>query len=109
MTPGDTPASVTSRADVTTHSPARYAKQLVSHLGRKLDFTTDGPASTVRIGAGTGQVVVSDGVLTLHAAGPDEESIAVIEHVLGSHLQRFATREELTVSWTRTPARATPP
>ncbi len=107
MTPGDTPASVTSRADVTTHSPARYAKTLVSHLGRKLDFTADGPASIARIGAGTGQVVV--GVLTLHAAGPDEESIAVIEHVLGSHLQRFATREELTVSWTRTPARATPP
>ena len=109
MTNRDTPASVTSRADVATNSPARYAKQLVSHLGRRLDFTADGAVSTARIGAGTGQVVVGDGVLTLRAAGPDEESIAVIEHVLGSHLQRFATREELTVVWARTPARATPP
>lgn len=30
------------RADVVTDAPARYAKQLVAHLGRKIPFTTDG-------------------------------------------------------------------
>ena len=38
-----TAAAVTSRADVPTDQPARYVKQLISHLGRKLDVTTDGP------------------------------------------------------------------
>lgn len=30
-----------SRADVVTGVPGRYAKQLVSHLGRKVAFTGD--------------------------------------------------------------------
>ena len=101
--------TVASRADVATDQPARYAKQLVSHLGRKLDFTADGDTSTAAVGSGTGQVVAGDGVLTLLATGPDEESVATVEHVLGSHLLRFATREDLTVAWTRTTAQAPPP
>lgn len=104
-----TQAAITSRADVSTDQPARYAKQLVSHLGHKLDFTADGSVSTAAVGSGIGQVVVGNGVLTLLAAGPDEASVATVEHVLGSHLLRFATREDLTVAWTRTTAQAPPP
>lgn len=103
-----TTAAVASRADVSTDQPARYAKQLVSHLGRKLDFTAHGNVSTAAIGSGTGQVVVGDRVLTLLATGPDEKSVAAVEHVLGSHLLRFATREDLTVTWARTPEQARP-
>ena len=94
---------ITSRADVITDAPARYAKQLVSHLGRKVDFTVDGDTSTAEIGGATARVVVGDGVITLLAAGPQEEDVARVEHVLGSHLERFAQRSELTVTWTRTP------
>ena len=102
--PADTTApQIRSRADVVTDAPARYAKQLVSHLGRKVEFSTDGDTSTAEIGGATAQVVVGDGVLTLLAAGAQEESVARVEHVLGSHLERFAQRSELTVTWTRTP------
>jgi uncharacterized protein len=111
-TPGDAPVDRTarqdrtigSRADVATGAPARYAKQLLSHLGRKVPFTGDAitaPATAV-IGAATAGIVVGDGVLTLEAAGHDEESVARVEHVLGSHLERFAQREALTVQWVRT-------
>ncbi|HYX96590.1 MAG TPA: DUF2218 domain-containing protein [Geodermatophilus sp.] len=110
-TPGETPVDRTagldrrigSRADVATGAPARYAKQLVAHLGRKLVFTGDAvttPATAV-IGAATAGIVVGEGVLTLEAAGDDEESVARVEHVLGSHLERFAQREALTVRWVR--------
>lgn len=91
-----------SRADVSTDAPERYAKQLVAHLGRKLDFTADATTWTAAIGAGTGTVVVGDGVLTLLAAGPDEQALGVVEHVLGSHLERFGQRNELVVGWRRT-------
>lgn len=94
-------APITSRADIATDMPGRYAKQLVAHLGRKLTFTTDGATSTAAIGAGTGQVIVGDGVLTLPAAGPDEEAVATVEHVLGSHLEQFGQRNELAVRWDR--------
>jgi hypothetical protein len=93
---------ITSRADVHTDAPARYAKQLVAHLGRKVDFAVDGTTSTAHFGTTTGQVVVGDGVLTLLASGSDPDGVTRVEHVLGSHLERFGQRNELTVRWNRT-------
>ena len=92
-----------SRAEVATSEPARYAKQLVSHLGRRAEFTTQGATSTATIAGASAQVVVGDGVLTLLVSGPDEESVGRAEHVLGSHLERFGQRNDLTVTWTRQP------
>ena len=110
--PGDAPAYHTvrqdrrfgSRADVATGTPARYAKQLISHLGRKVPFTGDGTTSpaTAVIGGASAGIVVGEGVLTLCAAGDGEESVARVEEVLGGHLERFAQREGLTVRWRRT-------
>jgi hypothetical protein len=95
--------AITSRADVPTDAPDRYAKQLVSHLGRKIEFTSDGHVSTAAIGGATAEVVVGDGVLTLLASGDDEQDVAQAEHVLGSHLERFGQRNQLAVAWTRGP------
>ena len=92
---------ITSRADVATNTPDRYAKQLVAHLGRKLEFTTDSATSTAALGAATAQIVVGDGTLSLIASGTDEEAVTRAEYVLGSHLERFGQRNELTVTWTR--------
>ena len=41
-----------SHADVVTDAPARLAKQLAGHLGRKVEFSTDGPTSTATDGEG---------------------------------------------------------
>jgi hypothetical protein len=94
-----TTTALRSRADVATDAPARYAKQLVAHLGRKVSFSTEGATSTAAFGDTTGQVVVGDGVLTLLVSGPDAEGVTRVEHVLGSHLERFGQRNELTVTW----------
>jgi hypothetical protein len=90
---------LTARADVRTETPDRYAKQLVSHLGRRVEFATEGDTSTARFGDGTGRVVVGDGVLTLLAEAPDAEGLARVQDVLGRHLERFGQRNELVVSW----------
>ena len=45
-------------------------------------------------------VLVGEGVLTLLAQAPDEESLERVKHVLGSHLERFGQRNELAVHWT---------
>ena len=45
-------------------------------------------------------MVVGEGVLTLLAQAPDQESLERVQHVLGSHLERFGQRTELTVAWT---------
>ena len=93
-----------SQADVATDAPARYAKQLVAHLGRRLEFRTDGHTSTAVLGTTTAAVVVGDGVLTLLAEGDDEAGVRQAEDVLGRHLERFGQRAGLTVAWARTPA-----
>jgi uncharacterized protein len=84
---------------VATEVPERYAKQLVSHLGRRLTFTTEGGTSTAGIAGGVGIVVVGDGVLTLIAEAPDAETLATVQDVLGRHLERFGQRNELRVAW----------
>ncbi len=93
---------ISSRADVPTDAAARYAKQLVSHLGRKVPFTGSGRTSTATIGGATARIVAGDGVLGRHADGGDETGVALVEQVLGSHLERFGRRNELTVTWVRT-------
>jgi hypothetical protein len=104
-----TARTFTARADVRTEAPARYAKQLVSHLGRRTTWTTDGTTSTASIAAGTGRVVVGDGVLSLIAEAPDLPALARVQHVLGSHLERFAQRQEPAVTWVSDTAAAAGP
>jgi 3-hydroxyisobutyrate dehydrogenase-like beta-hydroxyacid dehydrogenase len=94
------PAPVyTSVAEVVTDAPERYAKQLVSHLGRRLSWQTDGGTSRAAVGEGTAEVVVGQQTLTLRAHAPDADTLARVQSVLGSHLERFGQRQELTVVW----------
>jgi hypothetical protein len=93
-----------STAVVRTEAPARYAKQLLSHLGRKVaveDVEGVPHARRLVFGYGAGVVRPEAGELVLEAVAPDLESLARVEDVLARHLQRFGQRAELTVSWHR--------
>ncbi|MGR6963169.1 DUF2218 domain-containing protein [Geodermatophilus sp. URMC 61] len=94
--------TLTSRADVRTDAPARYAKQLISHLGRKAPFTEDADGGwTTIVGNARARILVGDDVLSLRAEAPDVETLNRIEHALGSHLERFGARAGLAVTWRR--------
>ena len=93
------PEQLNAHAVVPTDAPERYAKQLVSHLGRRVEWTTEGPTSTATIAGGTGVVEVGDGVLTLRAQAGDTEALERVQDVLGRHLERFGQRNELVVTW----------
>ncbi|MGY1691877.1 DUF2218 domain-containing protein [Geodermatophilus sp. SYSU D01105] len=88
-----------ARADVPTETPGRYAKQLLSHLGHRVTWATAEDTSTAQIAGGTGSIVVGDGRLTLIAEASDAETLTRVQHILGSHLERFAQRQELEVTW----------
>jgi hypothetical protein len=99
------PDLLAAGAAVPTDAPERYAEQLVSHLGRTTDFTTEGAPCKAPIAGGTGVIEVGDGVLTLLAEAPDAQTLDRVQDVLGRHLERFGRRNELTVVWTaRSPA-----
>lgn len=95
-------ATTTSTATVATDRPGRYGKQLVSHLTRRAVGEWDDDAGTGSIEFGGGRVTLTsaDGALELAlAAGPEE--VARLEDVVGRHLVRFGTRDELVVRWSR--------
>jgi len=92
-----------SIAVVTTDAPERYGKQLLSHLGRKVQTEplSDRPAPAGRLlfAYGVGTVLPMPGQLILRATAADQESLARVQDVLQRHLEKFGARRELTVSW----------
>ena len=90
-----------STAVVTTDAPARYAKQLLSHLGHKvqlepLDDEPDG--GRLVFAYGTGTIRVPCGPAAARCRRRDEDSLARVQDVLARHLERFGARRELSVS-----------
>jgi hypothetical protein len=95
----------TATAVVATEAAARYAKQLLAHLGRKnpVEPVPGEPDSgRLAFSYGSGTVRVEPGRLVLEAAAADGESLARVQDVLGRHLERFGARRELSVHWTTT-------
>ena len=89
---------LTSSADVPTPAASRYAKQLASHLGHRAEVRDEPEGPRVVIGAGSCLLVAGDS-LVLRAEAPDPETLERVQHVVGSHLERFGARNELAVTW----------
>ena len=94
----------TSTAVVATDSAARYAKQLLAHLGRRtpvepVEGETD--AGRLVFADGTGTVRPGVDALVLVAEAADLTGLAHVEDVLARHLERFGARRELVVAWRR--------
>lgn len=105
-----TASRLSTRADVVTDVPARYAKQLVSHLGRKVEFVHEANGDrdvwTAHVAGSVARITAGDGVLVLQAESPDTEGLARLQGALGNHLERFGQRRELIVTWRRSGAPA---
>jgi uncharacterized protein len=94
-------AALSSFASINIDRPERWAKQLVSHLGRKIPVESTDEGDVLSIGNGQGAVSIKDGALLLRATATDTESLSHVEDVLARHLERFAAREGLKVNWIR--------
>lgn len=91
-----------SEARVATDRPHRYAKQLASHLGRRSETSWDeekGEGGIV-FQNGTGTLTATEGALLL-TVETDSDNLALLEDVVGRHLVRFGTKDELIVEWHR--------
>lgn len=100
---------VRQRAIVATDRPARYIKQLGSHMGRKLGTAElpDGIRLTFNrdgIFRGYGDLREIDGALVMEVRAESDELAAGLADVLDRHLVRFGEREELVVTFEAVPA-----
>ncbi|MFD8543221.1 DUF2218 domain-containing protein [Streptomyces sp. NPDC059649] len=90
-----------STALVATDRPARYLKQLVSHLGHKATTQLSGSGrGTVHLDAGTCVLTADSEGLCLIATAMDIEGLNRVQDAVARHLVRFATQEALSVDWT---------
>lgn len=93
----------TSVAVVATTAPARYAKQLASHLGRRSVVEDLPDGHRIRLTVGAADVQVRPDHLLLTATADDDDALAVVQDVVGRHLERFGQRAELVVTWGEPP------
>ncbi len=95
---------LTSSATVHTERAPRYAKQLTAHLSRRLQTSWDEESGTgsVRFDAGECALTATPEALVLSATvHGDPTDLQRVEDVVGRHLVRFGTRDELVVQWQR--------
>jgi len=107
--PAADPLPVRQRAIVATDRPARYIKQLGSHMGRKLGTAElpDGLRLTFNrdgIFRGYGDLREAEGALVMEVRAANDELAAGLADVLGRHLVRFGERDELVVTFEAVPA-----
>ncbi len=91
-----------SSATVATPRPGRYAKQLVAHMARKVPASWDADSATGRVTFPTAELTLrggADALLLSLTAEPGQ--LDRWEGVVGSHLVRFGSRDELLVAWHR--------
>lgn len=91
-----------SEARVVTDRPHRYAKQLASHLGRRIDtdWSEETGTGTLSFPFGTGALTAEPGALLLTVEGPAKD-LERLEDVVGRHLVRFGAKDELVAEWRR--------
>ncbi len=88
-----------SHANVTTDKPVAYMRQLCKHFGHKVDASFGDDSGYIQFEFGRCELHAKAGTLTLDVRAADGESHERMERVIGSHLERFGRRDELSVAW----------
>jgi uncharacterized protein len=91
-----------SEALIVTDRPARYGKQLVAHLSRRNagEWSDSDRRGWIEFADGRAELSCTPDALHLSIRG-NEDDLAHLEDVVGRHLVRFGTRDELHVCWFR--------
>ncbi|MET1027419.1 MAG: DUF2218 domain-containing protein [Dongiaceae bacterium] len=91
----------TAIAHVPTGSAGRYLGQLCKHFAHRVPVTHDGAHGRIDFDFGRCALEAGTEALTLRVSASSEESLGQTEDVIARHLERFAFRDELKVSWKR--------
>ncbi|WP_084075295.1 DUF2218 domain-containing protein [Demequina sp. NBRC 110052] len=92
-------ATITGRA--ATDRAARYAKQLVSHLGRKIeaDFDPESGVGTVRRDDNVCVLTATESTLEFAITAAERDQLFGLMAVVQNHLERFGEKDELACVW----------
>lgn len=89
-----------SLARVPTPKAERYLVQLCKHFAHRVPAEYDDNSGVIAFDFGRCQMAATPEILALVAEAADPAALAQVQDVIGRHLERFAFRDGLTVSWT---------
>lgn len=90
---------VQSRAFVATDTPGRYIGRLCKHFAHKIPVNFDEQQGRIEFEFGLALLKAEDGGLALSVQAANDGDRQKLEQVVGSHFERFAWQEALTLEW----------
>ncbi len=90
---------LTTTGSIPTERGARYIKQLLSHVGRKVDTEAGDPTSWIRMPDATAELTATSDAVVITASAAEEEKLFRAMAVVQNHIERFGEKDELVTSW----------
>ncbi|NDR57167.1 DUF2218 domain-containing protein [Aliiruegeria sabulilitoris] len=92
-----------TRAEFHTAKGAQYIASLCKHFGRKVPVKTSRQSGRIELPFGLCLLTARDDVLELAVTAESRAELDKAAEVLGSHLERFAFRENPEIIWQPAP------
>lgn len=92
--------TLSASTTISTAKASGYLQQLCKHFGHKTEADFSPSSGWIKFGFGRADLTANDTALQMTATAENSEDLARLERVLGSHLERFAFREDLSIEWT---------
>lgn len=86
-------------ANVKTASPSINMKKLLRHFSHKIEVQFDDHIGSAAFPFGDAYLEAGDSLLAIHVKALNEDAMAQLQGVIGGHLVRFASKEDLTIEW----------
>lgn len=91
---------LTSTARFETENGSKYLQQLCKHFAHKVDVTYSPTQGECRFSCGSATLDADAQALVLRVEAADAEQVRETQHVIESHLARFAFRESMpALAW----------
>ena len=91
--------ALTTSTTVTTEHASKYLQQLCKHFAHKVSASYNAQKGEVTFPFGSCQMEAEGDVLTIHCQAQSDEELLQTKAVIESHLERFAWKEELKLTW----------
>lgn len=88
-----------SSAFVATDTPARYISRLCKHFAHKIPVSFDEQQGRIEFTSGLATLQAENQGLRLQVESASSDDLQRLQGVVGSHFERFAWQEELSLDW----------
>lgn len=90
---------ITATGRIPTDRAERYIKQLLSHVGRKLEVEEGEPTSWLRLADARVALTATPAAVLIEASADAEHHLFRAMYVVQNHIERFGAKNELVTQW----------